>query len=223
VTVLTAAETMRQSSTVWLPGALVTSSSCYGAIEIVWLLLLLSLIQDKKRKKKTWPRKGNAWGLTRSTGELDISDIRWGIASGTIHVGGPATWPAWAIARWRWAIPLRTEAVIRCAWATARRWWPEAIKSWPVPGRLYTWLVPVWLSVSSSSSSLDVTISDVPSRHVNDVPLDVTNPQVTAFSASVSSCVYCFCKYNILLISWISYSNQIKSCLLNTHQKCMYK
>jgi len=28
-------------STVWLPRALVTSSSCYGALEIVWLLLLL--------------------------------------------------------------------------------------------------------------------------------------------------------------------------------------
>jgi len=39
----TAAETMWQSSTVWLPRVLVTSSSCYGALEIVWLLLLLLL------------------------------------------------------------------------------------------------------------------------------------------------------------------------------------
>jgi len=42
--ILTAAETMWQSSTVWLPRALVTSSSCYGALEIVWLLLLLLLL-----------------------------------------------------------------------------------------------------------------------------------------------------------------------------------
>jgi len=38
---LTAAETMRQSSTVWLTRALVMSLSCYGALEIVGLLLLL--------------------------------------------------------------------------------------------------------------------------------------------------------------------------------------
>jgi len=43
--ILTAAETMRQSSTVWLPRALVTSSSCYGALEIVWILLLLLLLK----------------------------------------------------------------------------------------------------------------------------------------------------------------------------------
>jgi len=41
--ILTAAQTMRQSSTVWLLRALVTSSSCYGVLEIVWLLLLLLL------------------------------------------------------------------------------------------------------------------------------------------------------------------------------------
>jgi len=37
---LNPAETVRQSSTVWLTRALVTSLSCYGALEIVGLLLL---------------------------------------------------------------------------------------------------------------------------------------------------------------------------------------
>jgi len=31
-------------STVWLPRTLVTSSSCYGALEIVWLLLLFNVL-----------------------------------------------------------------------------------------------------------------------------------------------------------------------------------
>ena len=41
---LNTAETVWQSSTAWLTRALVTSLTCYGALEIVGLLLLLSYI-----------------------------------------------------------------------------------------------------------------------------------------------------------------------------------
>ena len=60
--ILIAAETVWQSSTVWLTRALVTSLSCYGALEIVGLLLtayqekleFTRAMSSRKRGLKTW-------------------------------------------------------------------------------------------------------------------------------------------------------------------------
>jgi len=70
---LTAAETMRQSSTVWLTCALVMSSSCYGALEIVGLLLLLLLVNVCVHVAAIW---SEWWHQKQSRSGLCSLDVR---------------------------------------------------------------------------------------------------------------------------------------------------
>ena len=59
------AETVWQSSTVWLTRALVTSLSCYGALEIVGrLLLLLLLLPEAKKIVEIWLQNGAFWSIS---------------------------------------------------------------------------------------------------------------------------------------------------------------